>query len=62
MIGNALFRKKIINKFTWQWIDNRTLVVRSVVDFVIVERSRLGRLVEVHVQRGSGRVDAKVFF
>ena len=55
MVGNTLFRKKGINKFTWQRIDNGILIERAMMDYVLVEKSVLGRLVDVHVARGAGR-------
>ena len=51
MIGKTYFRKKGINKFSWQRIDNGRLVERSMMDYVIVEKSTQRRLVDVHVAR-----------
>ena len=53
-IGNTYFEKKGINKFTWQRIDNGRVVLRAMVDYVLVEKSILGSLVDVHVARGAG--------
>ena len=50
----STFRKKGINKFTWQRIGNGRLVERAMMDHVLVEKSVLGRLVDVHVARGAG--------
>ena len=52
MIGNMYFRKKGINKFTWERIDNGRLVEREVIVYMSVERGSLGRLVDMHVLRG----------
>ena len=43
--GNTFFRKKGINKFTWQRTDNGRLVERAMMDYVLVEKCVLGRLV-----------------
>ena len=53
--GNTYFRKKGINQFTWQRIDNERLVVRAMMDYVLVEKNVQGRLVDVHVSWGAGR-------
>ena len=52
-IGNTYFRKKGTNKFTWQMIHNGCFAGRPVMDYVIVEKSALGRLVDAHVPRGA---------
>ena len=57
-IGNTFFKKKKKNKYTW------TKVVRGVVpenggkalmDYVLVSRKIVGRLVDVHVYRGEAQ-------
>ena len=53
-IRNTYFKMKGINKFTWQRIDNRRLVERTMMDYVLVEKSVLGRLVDVHLARRAG--------
>ena len=52
MLRNTYFRKKGINKFIWQRINNERLEERAMMDYVIVEKSALGNLVDVHVPRG----------
>ena len=49
VVGNTFFRKKGINKLTWQRINNVRLVETALMDYVILEKSALGRLVDVHV-------------
>ena len=51
VIGNTYFRKNGINKFELHRIDNGRMVKRVIMDYVLVERSVLGRLVDVHVAR-----------
>ena len=50
VVGNTYFRKKGINKFTWQRNDNGRLVNRVLV---VVKNSVLGRLMDAHVARGA---------
>ena len=38
VVENMFFRKKGINKFTWQRIDNGRLVERAIMDYVLVEK------------------------
>ena len=40
--------------FTWQRIENKRLVKRAVMDYVLVKKSVLGRLVDVYVAREAG--------
>ena len=42
VVGNTFFRKKGINKFTWQRIDNGRLVERAMMDYVLVEKECSG--------------------
>ena len=53
LVGNTFFRKNLINKFAWQRIDNGRLVERAMMDYVLVEKSVLGRLVDVQEERGA---------
>ena len=46
--GNTFFRKKGIKKFTRQRIGNGRWVERAMMDYVLVEKSAQGRLVDVH--------------
>ena len=46
VIGNMYFKKKGINKLLCQRMDNGSLVERAMMDYVLVEKSVLGRLVE----------------
>ena len=46
VIENMCFRKKGKNKFSWL-----RLVEREMMDYVIVEKSVLGRLTDMHVVR-----------
>ena len=56
VVGNTYFRMERKSKFTLQMIDNGRLVERAMMDYVLVEKSVLGRLVDVHVARGAGGI------
>ena len=53
VIGNTWFRKKDINKFTWIRVNDGRIVDRALMDYVIVNKSARGRLLDVHVLRGA---------
>ena len=53
-IGNTCFKKKGINKLTWHRNDNGRLLEIAMMDYVLVEKSVMGMLVDVHVARGPG--------
>ncbi len=52
VIGNSMFKKKEVNKYTWVRVDNGRMVERAVMDYVLIERGMVGRLLDVHVFRG----------
>ena len=52
VVGNTYFRKKGINKLTWQRINSGRLVKRAMMDYVLMEKSVFRRLVDVHVAKG----------
>ena len=52
-IGNSMFKKKRINKYTWVKIERGSVVERALMDYVIITRSTVGRLKDVHVYRGA---------
>ncbi|MCP4264721.1 MAG: hypothetical protein GY777_03945, partial [Candidatus Brocadiaceae bacterium] len=43
-----------MNKSTWVRVDNERVVDRAVMDYVLIERGMVGRLLGVHVYRGKG--------
>ena len=53
-IGNTFFKMKSKNKYTWKRIDNGRLVERAMMDYMLMEKSVLGRLVNVHVCEWAG--------
>ena len=51
-IGNTLFKKKKKNKYTWMRVVRGRVVERALMDYVIVSKKSIGRLMDVHVYRG----------
>ena len=43
IVSNSFFKKKLINKFTW---------MRVLMDYVLIAKSMIGRVEDVHVFRG----------
>ena len=52
VIGNSMFRKKRINKYTWIRMANGIVVEKALMDYVLIEKRMIGRLKDVHVYRG----------
>ena len=55
IIGNSCFKKKYVNKYTWVRVDGGRMVDRALMDYVLIERSLVGRLKDVHVRRGEAK-------
>ena len=53
VIGNTMFRKKRINKYTWVRVANGLVVEKALMDYVLIEKRVKGRLQDVHVYRGA---------
>ena len=51
-IGNTFFKKKKKNKYTWMRVVGGRVVDRALMDYVIVSKKSLGRVMDVHVYRG----------
>ena len=51
-IGNTFFKKKKKNKYTWARVAGGRVVERALMDYVLVSKKILGRLLDVHVFRG----------
>lgn len=52
MVGNSLFKKRDINKYTWVKVEGSRVVERALMDYVVISKGMVGRLVDVHVYRG----------
>ena len=47
-----MFKKKDIHKYTWMRNDNERVVDRAMMDYVVVLRKVIGRLLNVRALRG----------
>ena len=52
VVGNTYFKKKKKNKFTWARVVGGRVVERALMDYVLVPKRVVGRLLDVHVYRG----------
>ena len=52
VVGNSLFKKKSINKYTWARVVRGRVVERALMDYVLITKRMTGRLKDVHVFRG----------
>ena len=52
VVGNTFFKKRLINKYTWERVNVGKLVDRALMDYVVIERKLFARLKDVHVFRG----------
>ena len=53
-IGNTWFKKKEIHKYTWVRQTDGRVVDRALMDYVLISRDRIGRLLDIVVRRGVG--------
>ena len=51
-IGNTFFKKKKKNKYTWARVAGGRVADRALIDYILVSKKILGRLLDVHVFRG----------
>ena len=54
VVGNTFFEKKDIHKYTWVRIVEGRVVDKALMDYVLVSRKVLHRLLDVRVLRGVG--------
>ena len=52
VVGNTLFKKRDIHKYTWVKMAHGAVVERALMDFVLISRRVVGRLLYVRVLRG----------
>ena len=52
VVGNTFFKKKDIYKYTWVRQEDGRVVDRALMDYVVVSRNVIGRLLDVRVLRG----------
>ena len=52
VVGNTYFRKERKNKYTWAKVRRGRVVKRALMDYVLVPKRAVGKLLDVHVFRG----------
>ena len=55
VVGNSWFKKNYVNKYTWLRMAEGRVVDKALMDYVLLPRPMLGRLLDVKVWRGEGR-------
>ena len=54
VFGTSLFRKKYVYKYMWVGMVEGRVSNRGLMDYVLVPKRMLGRLLDVNVCRGEG--------
>ena len=54
VVGNSWFKKNDVYKYTWLRMVEGSLVDKALMDYVLLPRRMLGRLLDVKVWRGEG--------
>ena len=54
VVGNSWFKKNGVYKYKWLRIPEGRVVDRALMDYVLLPRRMLGRLLDVKVWRGEG--------
>ena len=52
VVGNTLFKKRDIHKYTWEKMAQGAVVDRLLMDFVLISGRVVGKLLDVRVLRG----------
>ena len=55
IIGNTWYKKKNINKYTWERVVRGCVEEKALMDYVIVSKNAWNRLRDVHVYRGEAQ-------
>ena len=53
-MGNSWFKKNDVYKYTWSRMSEGSVVDKALMDYVLLPRRMLGRLLDVKVWRGEG--------
>ena len=61
-MGNSWFKKNYVYKYTWFRIVEGRVVDKALMDYVLLPRRMLGRLLDVKVWRGEGGGIVRTFF
>ena len=52
VVGNSWFKKNDVYKYTWMGMAKGRVVDKALMDYVLLPRRMLGRLLDVKVWRG----------
>ena len=56
VVGNSWFKKNDVYKYTWLRISEGRVVDKALMDYVLLPRRMLGRLLDVSVERRRGGI------
>ena len=56
VVGNSWFKKNDVYKYTWLRMVEGRVVDKALMDYVLLPRRMLGRLLDVKVWRGEGTI------
>ena len=62
VLGNSWFKKKVGYKYTWLRMAEGSVVDRALMNYVLLPKRMLGRLLDVNVWRGEGARMSDHFF
>ena len=51
-VGNSFFMKRNVNKYTWMRVVGGRVVERAVMDYMLITKTMIGRVKDIHVFRG----------
>ena len=54
VVGNSWFKKNDVYKYTWLRMAEKRVLDKALMDYVLLPRRMLGRLLDVKVWRGEG--------
>ena len=55
VVGNSLFKKNYVYKYTWLRMAKGSVIDRALMDYMLLPKRMIGRLLDVKVWRGEGR-------
>ena len=61
MVANSWFKKKVEHKYMWLRMAEGRVVDRALMDYVLLPKRMLGRLLDVNVWRGEGGGMSTIF-
>ena len=62
VVGNSWLKKNYVYKYTWLRMAEGRVVDNALMDYVLLPRRMLGRLIDMKVRRGEGEGDCLTIF